>query len=254
MSRPARQLSLRIQALAWFIVLLVCGGLCALVFQRLSPRSDFSGVWEFRVLFRDGWLLTLGVSAASLVLACLTAPLWAALRLAPLAATRWFASATIGLLRGTPFLVLLLVGFYVVADALGLENRLLVGVGMLALYHGAYLGEMLRGGIDSVGRTQWESARAVGFDRKLAFRHVILPQALRRVLPGLAGQSITLVKDSALLSVIGVMELTKQAQSASTLTFSTFEAYLPMAGGYLLLTLPLAALAARLERRFAHAD
>jgi polar amino acid transport system permease protein len=176
------------------------------------------------------------------------------MRLAPLAATRWFASATIGLLRGTPFLVLLLVGFYVIADALGLENRLVVGVGMLALYHGAYLGEMLRGGIESVGRTQWEAARAVGLDRQAAFRHVILPQALRRVLPGLAGQSITLVKDSALLSVIGVMELTKQAQSASTLTFSTFEAYLPMAGGYLLLTLPLAALAARLERRFAHAD
>lgn len=253
MSHPA-QPSLRSQALAWGLVLLVCGGLCALVFTRLAPRSDFSGVWAYRILFRDGWLLTLGVSAAALVLSCLAAPLWAALRLAPLAATRWFATATIGLLRGTPFLVLLLVGFYVIADAIGLENRLVVGIGMLALYHGAYLGEMLRGGIESVGRTQWEAARAVGFDRRLAFRHVILPQALRRVLPGLAGQSITLVKDSALLSVIGVMELTKQAQSASTLTFSTFEAYLPMAAGYLLLTLPLAALAARLERRFAHAD
>jgi polar amino acid transport system permease protein len=250
----ARQPSLRLQAAAWLVVLLVTGGLCSIVLHRLAPRSDFSGVWEFRQLFVQGWLLTLGVSLAALLCACLTAPLWAAMRLAPLAATRWFASATIGLLRGTPFLVLLLVGFYVVADALGLENRLVVGVGMLALYHGAYLGEMLRGGIESVGRTQWEAARAVGLDRQAAFRHVILPQALRRVLPGLAGQSITLVKDSALLSVIGVMELTKQAQSASTLTFSTFEAYLPMAGGYLLLTLPLAALAARLERRFAHAD
>ncbi|MFM7181096.1 MAG: amino acid ABC transporter permease [Verrucomicrobiales bacterium] len=250
----ARQPSLRLQALAWVVVLLVTGGLSALVFQRLAPRSDFSGVWEFRQLFVQGWLLTLGVSIAALACACLTAPLWAAMRLAPLSATRWFASATIGLLRGTPFLVLLLVGFYVIADALGLENRLVVGIGMLALYHGAYLGEMLRGGIESVGRTQWEAARAVGLDRHSAFRHVILPQALRRVLPGLAGQSITLVKDSALLSVIGVMELTKQAQSASTLTFSTFEAYLPMAGGYLLLTLPLDALAAHLERRFVHAD
>lgn len=248
------QPSFRAQAFAWAIVLLASGGLCALVFSRLAPRSDFSGVWEYRILFRDGWLLTLGISSAALLLACLAAPLWAALRLAPLAATRWFATATIGLLRGTPFLVLLLVGFYVVADAVGLENRLLVGIGMLALYHGAYLGEMLRGGIESVGRTQWEAARAVGFDTRLAFRHIILPQALRRVLPGLAGQSITLVKDSALLSVIGVMELTKQAQSASTLTFSTFEAYLPMAAGYLLLTLPLAVLAARLERRFSHAD
>jgi polar amino acid transport system permease protein len=254
LSRTARQPSFRLQAVAWLLVLLVTGGLSALVFQRLAPRSDFSGVWEFRQLFVRGWFLTLGVSSAALLCACLAAPLWAAMRLAPLAATRWFAGATIGLLRGTPFLVLLLVGYYVIADALGLENRLIVGVGMLALYHGAYLGEMLRGGIESVGRTQWEAARAVGLDQRLAFRHVILPQALRRVLPGLAGQSITLVKDSALLSVIGVMELTKQAQSASTLTFSTFEAYLPMAGGYLLLTLPLAALAARLERRFAHAD
>lgn len=254
MSQSDNQPPLRLQALAWLVVLLLVGGLVSLVLLRLAPRSDFSGVWEYRQLFAQGWLLTLGVSFGALFLACLAAPFWAAMRLAPLAATRWFAAATIGLLRGTPFLVLLLVGYYVIADALGLENRLFVGIGMLALYHGAYLGEMLRGGIESVGRTQWEAARAVGLDQKLAFRHVILPQALRRVLPGLAGQSITLVKDSALLSVIGVMELTKQAQSASTLTFSTFEAYLPMAGGYLLLTLPLATLAARLERRFAHAD
>jgi polar amino acid transport system permease protein len=238
--------------LAWVLVTAGIGGLLALLFQRLAPRADFAGVWAHRSLFLDGWFLTLWIAAGALAAACLMAPLWCALRLSPLAALRWLALAGTALLRGTPFLVLLLLGFYVIADALGLENRLLVGGFLLALYTSAYLGEMLRGGIESVGRTQWEAARAVGFDDLQAFRHVILPQALRRVLPGLAGQGINLVKESALLSAIGVMELTKQAQIASTLTYSSFEAYLPLAAGYLLVTLPLGALAARLERSLAH--
>ncbi len=240
--------------MAWLVVILLLGGLFGVLFLRLAPRMRFDGVWEYRTLFVQGWWATLWLSASALLLSCVTAPVWAALRMLPLSATRVFSSIFIEILRGTPFLVLLLVGFYVVADALGLENRVVVGVGLLALYHGAYLGEMLRGGIESVGRTQWEAARAVGFDSSQAFRLVILPQALRRVLPGLAGQSITLVKDSALLSVVGIMELTKQAQSASTLTFSTFEAYLPMAAGYLVLTLPLAWWARHLEGKMRHAD
>lgn len=155
------------------------------------------------------------------------------------------------LLRGTPLLVQLLLGFYVLADALGWDSRITVGIGLLALHSSVYLGEMLRGGIQSVAATQREAALAVGFNRRQACRFVILPQALRRVLPGMAGQSVNLVKDSSLLSVIGVMEFTKQAQTAGSLTYSSFEAYLPLAVGYLILTLPLSLWTRALERRLA---
>lgn len=242
------------QAIAWLAVLALLAAALALVFVRLAPRTRFDGIWEYRRLFLDGWLWTLGLSAAGLLLACVMAPLWAFLKLSRFAALRAAASFAVEILRGTPFLVLLLVGFYVVADALGLDNRIGVGVFLLSLYHGAYLGEMLRGGIDSIARTQHDAARAVGFDPIQTFTLIILPQALRRILPGLAGQAITLVKDSALLSVVGIMELTKQAQSASSLTFSTFEAYLPMAAGYLVLTLPLAWMSRELEGRMRHED
>ena len=240
--------------LAGVVLVVLLGGLGTLVVISLAPRTQFGGVWEYRQLFFTGWLWTLGISAGALVCACFLAPLWAMGGMSRLTAVRWTTRGLTEILRGTPFLVLLLVGFYVIADALGITNRVLAGGFLLALYHSCYLGEMLRGGIESVGRLQWESARAVGFYDSQAFRLVILPQALRRVLPGLAGQSITLVKDSALLSVVGVMELTKQAQSASSLTFSTFEAYLPMAAGYLILTLPLSFLSRSLERRLQRAD
>jgi polar amino acid transport system permease protein len=149
-------------------------------------------------------------------------------------------------------LVVLLVGYYVIAQAFHANDRVLIGIILLALFAGAYLGEILRGGIESVGKTQFDSARAVGFSRVQAFRYVILPQAIRRVLPAVAGLFIILVKDSSLLSQIAIEEFTKRSESARSATYTGLEAYLPLAVGYLLITIPLAYFAARLERRFAY--
>jgi polar amino acid transport system permease protein len=155
-------------------------------------------------------------------------------------------------MRGSPLIVVLLVGYYVVGNAFALENRVVAGVLLLSFFSAAYLGEILRGGIESVGRTQFESARAVGFNRWQAYRHVIIPQAVRRVLPAVAGLFIMLVKDSSLLSYIGTPEFKKAMDNARSATFTGLEAYIPLAIGYLCMTLPLAYLAARLERRFAY--
>jgi len=222
------------------------------VWRALGGRLDFSGIWVYRALFVQGWGWTVGISAAGLVGALALAPVWCAARRSGWHGVRAVATGLTELIRGTPFLVIVLIGYYVLADALGAGNRVAVGIALLAVYGSAYLGEMLRGGLDSVARTQWEAARAVGFDDRQAFRWVILPQALRRILPGIAGQALILVKDSALLSAIGVMELTKQTQIASALTYSSFESFFPLAAGYLILTLPLSALARNLERRMSH--
>ena len=154
------------------------------------------------------------------------------------------------LIRGTPLLVQLLIGFYVVASAVGLDNRYVVGVGVLALFSGAYMAEIFRGGLAAIPKTQRDAARAIGLTPWQSLRLVILPQAVRLVLPAVAGQFVSLIKDSSLLSVIAVSEFTLAAQEVNSFTYSTLESYLPLAAGYLLLTLPLSALSRLLERRF----
>jgi polar amino acid transport system permease protein len=158
-----------------------------------------------------------------------------------------------------PLLTLVLIGYYVVfaqsqvaglLDRFGVGSKLWTGAALLSVFTGAYLSEILRGGLESIPQGQIDSARAVGFDRYQVFRWVVMPQALRRVLPALAGQFVSLVKDSSLLSVIGVQEFTAQARAFNSATYGGIEAFLPLAAGYLLLTLPLAGVAHAMERHF----
>src|SRR2546429_7573795 len=107
----------------------------------------------------------------------------------------------------------------------------------------------MRAGIKSVGQSQLESAKAIGLPVPQTYRYVILPQALRQVLPPLAGQFVSLIKDSSLLSVIGISEFTLNAKEVNSYTFSTIESYLPLAVGYLILTLPISLWTRYLEKK-----
>jgi polar amino acid transport system permease protein len=129
------------------------------------------------------------------------------------------------------------------------ENRLVVGVSTLAICYGAFISEIVRGGIESIGASQLESARAIGLTRIQTYRYVIFPQAIRVILPGLAGMFASLIKDSSLLSVISIGEFTWSAQQVGGLTYSLFETYIPLAVGYLVLTLPITLWTQWLERR-----
>jgi polar amino acid transport system permease protein len=144
----------------------------------------------------------------------------------------------------------LLILFYVVANAIGLQDRYLSGIIILAVFSGAYIAEMIRAGIESVGKSQLESARAIGLTRVQTYRYVIFPQAIRNLLPPLAGQAASIIKDSSLLSILGIEEFTLAAQQVNSATYSTLESYLPLAFGYLVLTLPISLFARRLERKF----
>jgi polar amino acid transport system permease protein len=146
--------------------------------------------------------------------------------------------------------VQLLIGFYVVATAIGLENRYVAGALLLSLFSGAYMAEIVRGGLDAIPRGQIDSARAIGLTPWQTLRLVVLPQAIRLVLPPVAGQLVSLVKDSSLLSVIAISEFTLAAQEVNSFTYSTLECYVPLAVGYLLLTLPLSAFSRWLEWHF----
>jgi polar amino acid transport system permease protein len=224
-------------------------GLFAFAFSRSIYAWDWASVWNYRGALIRGWWTTLWISAAALVASTLLGLAVALFRKARLLVLRQVAGLYVELVRGTPLLVQILVFYYVVAYAFGADNRYVMGVVVLSLFAGAYIGEIIRAGIDGVGETQIESGRAVGFTPAQIFRHVVFPQALRRVLPPLAGQFVSLVKDSSLLQVIALTELTFSAQQTAANTFSKLEAYLLLVPGYLLLTLPISLWTRHLERK-----
>jgi polar amino acid transport system permease protein len=249
---PAGSGEVSIPARRWAANFLLVGtGLAALftfAFQQLHYQWNWDAPWKYRALFWQGWFLTAAL-VSSTVLGVAAALLGRSRFLPARALVRLYVEG----IRGTPLLVQILLLFYVVAPAFRVENRVLVGILAMSLFAGAYITEIIRGGIEGIGKSQWETARAIGLTRRQTYRHVVVPQALRQILPALAGQFVSLIKDSSLLSVIGISEFALNAQQVNSLTYSTLESYLPLALGYLVLTLPLSLWTRTLERR-AHFD
>jgi polar amino acid transport system permease protein len=119
----------------------------------------------------------------------------------------------------------------------------------LSVFSGAYISEVIRAGIESIGVSQLDSARAIGLTTAQTYRYVIFPQAIRQILPPMAGQFASLIKDSSLLYVIGINELAQNAQDIASYSYAYFETYIPVAICYLLLTLPISLWTQSLERR-----
>ena len=245
--------SLSSRILAFALVFLLLSAIFSFAFSQLQYGWNWSAVWQYRQKFLQGWMTTLLISVAALGLSLLISIFFALARRSRLLVLRYLAMLYIEGVRGTPLLVQILVFFYVVADAFGINNRYLVGILTLAFFAGAYLSEIIRAGIESIGESQLESARAIGLTTFQTYRFVILPQVVRRILPPLAGQFASLVKDSSLLSIIAVSEFTLNAQEVNAYTFSTLESYLPLAVGYLLLTLPISLFSRHLEQKFRYA-
>ncbi len=234
------------------VLLLGISALCTLVMGGAAgvTRKGWESVWLYRTVFWNGWLLTIWISLLSLLLSTGLGILVALARRSHILPLRSASILYVELIRGTPLLAQILFLFYVVANGIGLQDRLVAGVVILSLFSGAYLAEIIRAGIDSIPATQLESARAIGLSTFQTYRFVIAPQALRQILPPLAGQFASLIKDSSLLSIIGVTEFTFAAQQAFSATYRTMESFLPLAVGYLALTLPISLLSKHLEKRF----
>uniref|UniRef100_A0A831UCN9 Amino acid ABC transporter permease n=1 Tax=Geobacter metallireducens TaxID=28232 RepID=A0A831UCN9_GEOME len=237
----------------------IVGGLCAFLlvalvfayaFHSLQYHWGWESVYAYRQKFINGWLMTLAISAAALLMSLVIGLCTALAQRSHFLPLRYLSKLYIEGIRGTPLLVQILVFFYVVADAFGVGDRYAVGVITLSLFAGAYISEIIRAGIESVGESQLESGRAIGLTRPQIYRHVVFPQAFRQTLPPLAGQFASLIKDSSLLSIIAVSEFTLNAQEVNAFTYSTLESYLPLAAGYLVLTLPISLLSRRLEKKF----
>lgn len=218
-------------------------------FHQITYRWNWQAVLNYRSILISGWLMTLAISLASLFLSTFIGVLFALARRSKLLPLRYFSHIYVELVRGTPLLVQILVFFYVVADAFHVSNRYVVGVLILSFFSGAYISEIVRAGIESIGQSQLESAKAIGLTPAQTYRYVIFPQAIRLSLPPLVGQFVSLIKDSSLLSIIAVNEFTQAARDINSITYSTLECYIPLAIGYLMLTLPISLWTRSLEKR-----
>ncbi|AYC33047.1 amino acid ABC transporter permease [Pseudomonas cavernae] len=218
-------------------------------------EGDAVGVthhWAAGPLFWGLWT-TLWISVLSGALGLLLGLATGLCRLSKNPTLRDLSTVYVELVRGTPLLVQIFIFYFFIGTVLNL-SREFAGVAALALFTGAYVAEIVRAGVQSIVKGQNEAARSLGLTAPQAMRHVILPQAFKRVLPPLAGQFISLVKDTSLVSVIAITELTKSGREAITTSFSTFEIWFCVAALYLLINLPLSQIANRLERRLAQSD
>ena len=245
--------SLAARIVSWGLVALLVSALFYFAFSELRYGWNWEAIWRYRQKFIQGWLMTVAISAATLFASLLIGLLTALARRSSWLPLRYLAMLYVETVRGTPLLVQILILFYVVANAFGVDNRYFVGVLTLSLFAGAYLSEMIRSGIESVRDSQLESARAIGLTRTQTYRYVIFPQVVRQLIPPLTGQFASIIKDSSLLSIIAVSEFTLNAQEVNAFTYSTLESYLPLAVGYLLLTLPISLASRLLEHRFHYA-
>jgi polar amino acid transport system permease protein len=218
-------------------------------FHQIAYHWNWESIAQYRLSFFKGWTMTLWISAAALLLSTVIGVTFALIRRSPILPLRYFGNIYVELVRGTPLLVQILIFFYLVADAFHVQDRYVVGILILSFFSGAYISEIVRAGIESVGQSQLESARAIGLTTSQTYRYVILPQALRVSLPPLVGQFVSLIKDSSLLSIIGINEFTLAARDINSVTYSTLESYLPLAAGYLILTLPISLWTRWLEKR-----
>jgi len=239
----------------WVMLILLLAGILTTGVMGGSAgvsQGGWASVWKYRDVFWQGWLLTILISLLSLAASSLIGLGTALARRSRFLPLRSASLLYVEVVRGTPLLAQILFLFYVVANAIGLQDRIVAGVLILSLFSGAYLAEMIRAGIEAIPSTQLESARAIGFTEFQTYRYVIAPQALRQILPPLAGQFASLIKDSSLLSIIGIGEFTLAAQQVNSATYRTLESYLPLAVGYLALTLPVSLISKMLERHLCY--
>lgn len=221
---------------------------------------NFSFLGTFWQYFTSGTLVTLLISLVTIILGTLLGVLFALMKLSKISPLRWIANIYIEVLRGTPMLVQILIGYGLLSKIIsapfvhiGVLNidmgRLIPGIIVISLNSGAYVAEIVRGGINSVDFGQAEAAGSLGLRPLQAMRYVILPQALRNILPSLGNEFIVLIKDSSLLSTIGIYELLSSAQIVISNSYIPMEPLYVAAAIYLVLTFTTSRLLALWEAK-----
>jgi polar amino acid transport system permease protein len=194
--------------------------------------------------------ITIQVCLISMILAIIWGTIIALMRLSKFRALSLISYWYVTIIRSTPFLVHIYFIFFGLPSLGIILPAITVGVLALMINSGAYSAEIIRAGIESIPRTQFEAGRALGLSNIQILRKVILPQAFKKILPPLTGQLSILIKDSSLLSVMGVMELTKNARTIQNITFRPVESYVPSIVLYLVTILTLIRISNFIEKKW----
>ncbi|MCQ6281293.1 amino acid ABC transporter permease [Bacillus sp. EB600] len=199
----------------------------------------------------EGLQVTIYIFIIAIILGFLIGLVMSLLRLAPSKILNWIAKVYVNAIRGTPFIVQLFFIYFGINSLHLLSlNSTTAGIITVAINAGAYFAEIIRAGIQSIDKGQAEAARSIGFTSSQTMRYVVLPQAFRRMLPTITNQSIISLKDTSLLSVIGIADLTQQGQIQASATFEAFKIWLAVGIIYFIIIYLLTLLANFVERRF----
>jgi polar amino acid transport system permease protein len=227
----------------------IYGGESLAAYKEWKPGLLIVGLW-----------LTLRISVIATIGGIIIGIIGGLTRISSNPALKWLTMVYVELIRGSPLMVQILIWYFVLgtvindmlaAYGIGRLPAFWYGAASLACFAGAYVTEIVRAGIQSIHRGQTEAARSLGMSYAQSMRYIILPQALRRILPPLAGQFISLIKDSSLLGIIAIRDLTKAAREIVSASLQPFEVYLLLGVLYLILTFSLSMLLQRMEKRMA---
>ncbi|MGD8738997.1 MAG: amino acid ABC transporter permease [Desulfobacterales bacterium] len=227
--------------------------------QQLGYNWQWYQVPKYIFQFKDGEFtfgplllglaVTFRITAWGLMLSMTIGLVTALLRLSSSFLARIVARGYLELIRNTPLLVQIFFLYFVLAPIFGF-GRFFAGILALSLFEGAYVSEIFRAGIVSIHKGQWEASHSLGLSIFDTYRCIILPQAVRRILPPLTSQAISLIKDSALVSTIAIYDLTMEGRTVIAETFLTFEIWFTVAFMYLIITITLSIVVNTLENRF----
>jgi len=201
----------------------------------------------------EGVIVTIKISLWSLAIALALGLIIGLMRISSNPALKKLSVVYIEIIRGTPLLVQIFIVYFFIGTVLDLE-RFTAGVIALSVFTAAYVAEIVRSGIQSIPKGQMEAARSLGMNYPKAMIYVILPQAFKQTLPPLAGQFINLIKDSSLVSVISITDLTKAGREVVSGSFAPFEVWFTVAALYLILTSSLSWAIQALEKKLAASD
>ncbi len=200
-------------------------------------------------LLLKGALLTIQIAAVSCGFGLTLGTLFALAHTSTIQPLRWLVSIYVTIVRGTPMLIQILFAFYVLPQFGITLSATWTAIAAISLNSAAYISQIIRSGIASVGVGQIEAAQVLGFSTGQITRYIVLPQAIRVVLPALGNEFITLVKDSSLASIIGVAELSKQGRIITSRTYDAITVFFAVAILYLIITSVISFLISWIERR-----
>lgn len=213
-------------------------------------ETTITVVQEALPFLAKGALITVELTVVSLIFASIIGLVTGFMRMSDITPLRWIAAIYINIIRGTPLLVQILYIYFGIPFVLKIKlSSMAAGIITMSLYAGAYLAEIFRAGIESIDKGQREGGMSLGFSYWQTMRKIILPQAFRRMIPTFVNQITMMIKDTSLLSTIGVAELTFQGQSIYAANFETFRILTTVGVFYFIMVYALTKISVRLEKR-----